>query len=216
MKKIVVIVFIIQLISCSAPPEKASSNNTNPPLTDNWFRHKNLVSTKSIDIYDTSFHELDSTQKMQLIVPVIFDSQTDPLRIDYLIHFQNARLVSLQAKIYDFTPILVTVSGDDYDALFYILLDKMNKPISAVQIGGSGICSGPNEISDSLIKLCPMRVSTLKNSKIFTNVLTKSFIPDSIQHPSIFDSVTYVSEILSSGTIQTKRQDSVRYMRLDE
>jgi len=128
----------------------------------------------------------------------------------------ESRFVSKQKIIDGFTPIVVWVTGDDYGALFYILLDKNYNAISYFKLSG-GECGGPDYVSDTLIELCPLRHSFIEEKKIRTYSLTEIIrTSEKGKEASIFDSVNYVSEILTTGKIQTKQIDSTRYERVSE
>ncbi len=162
---------------------------------------------------------LDSLQKLKFIAPVMvveFKTQfkdNPNLDTNYVVNFMNAFFISKQNKVYDFTPVIASVSGDDYGALFYIILDESFRPISHYRISG-GFCAGPWDGPDSTIQMCPDRQSFLNDTEISSYELNEFIRPDSLKRPSIIDSITYLTKILPSGQIETKRLDSIRYERM--
>lgn len=207
MKRLFYLNFIFILIGCSVDTDKTI--DTTLSLQDNFFALKDIKSTKDVPDDLCKFTELDSAQKLQLVVPIM--QKEMKLDADYVIHYMTARFISRQSLIS--SPIIVSVNGDDYTALFYIVLDEKNKPISHLLVSG-GLCAGPDEINDSLLRICSRRHSVFRNSEIKTFVVTETIQPDSIPKPSIFDSITYQSIIKSNGQIQTGLVDSVRFTRL--
>lgn len=111
---------------------------------------------------DKAYTSLDSVQQLKLIVPIM--KKEMKVEADYVVHFMNSKFISKQKNVGDHTPIIVWVSGDDYGALFYILLDKSLTPISHIILQG-GFCAGPSE-KDSLIEFCENKQSKLKKTKL--------------------------------------------------
>lgn len=215
MKKLLAFpVLFLLLQSCSAPQEKATEPSLTPGLADSLFPFKNISSTLINGSHKVSYHPLDSTEKMDFVAPIYFKDMKNMITADYFIHWQTALFISKQDKIGDFTPIIVSIGGDDFDAIYFILLDAENKPLSGLQIGGSGIFGGPEEVSDSLLSLCPVKTSRLNNNIISTTLLRMTFLPDSIKHPTLIDSLTYISKVLPNGRIETTLKDSIRTQRI--
>jgi hypothetical protein len=131
---------------------------------------------------------------------------------EYVTNWMEGRFVSKQKSIGDFTPIVVLVNGDDYGGLFYILLDKDFNPVSHFRLNG-GFNGGPNYIGDSLVELSPTRHSFIDGNKIKTYSVTEIIRTDKRQHPSTFDSINFISEILPTGQVVSKQLDSTRYER---
>jgi hypothetical protein len=208
MKRLYLLNIIFLLFSCSI--DKDSSKDI-AFLDDKLFSIQDIKSTKDLPDDLSKFPELDSTQKVQLIVPIMAKEMN--LDTDYVVHFMTARFLAKQSLL--LPTILVSVDGDDYGATFYIVLDKQNKPLSYFRASG-GLCAGPDEINDSLLKICARRHSIFKEKEIRTYVLTETIQPDSLPKPSIFDSVVYWSIINVNGQIETTQKDSVRFTRLTE
>ena len=221
---IIVLIILFGFNSCEPKNQKSNSNNktknihVNIDLSDKNFPFKNISSSliaKSF-FYDkilftdksekVSFTILDSLQKLKIIAPVI---DIDPT---YIATNMEAVFVSKQDKIGDYTPIIVLLSGDDYESLIYILVDKNNKPISHLILSG-GNCAGPDEETDSTFKNCPDKTSFLNGNEILSYVLIICERKDSVSEPAIIDSITFKSIIKLTGQIETKRMDSVRYKR---
>lgn len=222
MKYFLGILISILLFSCSNNQEKQISSD-GFQLPDSLFVFQNIENTlfaenmfwgndKVYKMYvdstkRKSFVELDSTQKMRLLAPV-----TD-IDSNYVVEYMNAFFISKQKMIGEFTPVIIYLDGDDYESLLYIVLDKTLNPVSHYTVYG-GECGGPIDGEDRTLIMTPIINSFFKENKFFNYSLTETVIPDSITHPSIFDSVYYESEILGTGKIQTKRIDSVRFERM--
>ncbi len=231
--KIIYYTFLgIILLSCS---NKTTNKNNDKviadkfQLTDSLFPYHNIKSSlitkrfcydKEKDICFTdstkqkTFVFLDSIQKVRFIAPAILDENkgNENITNEYVAHFMAAYFISKQKKIYEFTPIVVAVNGDDYEALFLILLDKLNTPVSFYRISG-GFEGGPIEETDSTLVLGPDRESFLNDTEIYSYELYEIKKLDANKRMSIIDSITYKSKILPSGKIETKTLDSVRYER---
>lgn len=173
-----------------------------------WYDRNDRLCTDSIS--KIPFIQLDSAQKAEWIAPVIAASEP---KVDS--KFLNVVFVSIQKKIGELTPIIVSVKGDDYESLIYLLLDNTGKSISHFIMHG-GFDGGPMEGPDETLELSPVKHSFLKGNEISWYTRTEFMRPDSVQHPSIFDSVNYISKILPSGKIETKRLDSVRFERMGD
>jgi hypothetical protein len=162
----------------------------------------------------THFIRLDSIQRLKIMLPVMIkeiDADTS-----YILQYMPAVFVSKQKKVGEYTPIIVLITGDDYDGLFYILLDKQLNYVSHLLLHG-GIDGGPNYLPDSVMEMPPTIHSFLNGREIYSHYLTEYFRPaDTVKHFSIFDSINYKSVILPSGQIQTTMVDSVRFKRMSK
>lgn len=215
------------LFGCSNSPktiDKEQAENNTFQLPDSLFPFKDIQNSLVVNNFfhdkessilypdsskKQSFVILDRLQKRRLLCPILgIDS-------NYVTQYMDAKFVSKQKMIGDFTPIIVWVNGDDYEALIYILLDKILKPISHFIMNG-GACVGSSDGPDATLELCPVINSFLKGNKIYSYSVTEFVIPDSIKQSSIFDSINYISDILPSGQIVTKRIDSTRYNRMSK
>lgn len=208
MRKYMIPAFAALLVTCAGNGNKNGSLIT----ADSLFALKN-ISVAGSNFPNETFKSLDSAQKMQLMAPVLFKDKSKE-ELDYFIHFQSAKFVAKQKRVFDYTPVIVSLTGDDYDALFYILTDDNGDPVSALQIAGGGICGGPTEISDTLMQGCPERISYLNGKEIITCVKRLSFYTSEKQYPSLIDSVTYTTKILPNGSFETQQKDSTRYSKL--
>lgn len=222
MKYFLSILIFISFFSCSNNQEEQISSG-GFQLPDSLFAFQNIENTLFVEKMfwgnDTpfkmyvdstktkSFIELDSAQKMRLLAPV-----TD-IDSNYVVEYMDAFFVSKQKMIGEFTPITIYLCGDDYITLLYILLDKNLNPASHYIVYG-GECGGPADGENGELIMTPIIHSFFKENKFFNYSLTETVKPDSITHPSVFDSVYYESEILPAGKIQTKRIDSVRFERM--
>jgi hypothetical protein len=222
----------ISLYSCSnnsSSEDKEQSSSQTVQLADSLFVLRNIDNSLIVnnfwcdpktnyELYSDSiskklFVKLDSAQKQKLIVPIIIKEL--PIDANYVIQNMRALFISKQKQIGDYTPIIVWVDGDDFGALYYVTLDKELNIISYFKMNG-GEEGGPSYGADSTMELPTIRHSYINGNEIHTYTLTEFVKPDSIKHPSIFDSVNYVSNILPSGQIETKRIDSVRFKRMSK
>src|SRR5688572_30885096 len=98
------------LSSCSTDNDE-SKNST---ASDTLIISKDIKSTLDIPSDLQSFPEMDSIQKMQYLVPVI--QKEMKLDADYIINYMSARLISKLTPKENFTPVIVSLNGDDYGA----------------------------------------------------------------------------------------------------
>lgn len=222
MKNALLILISISFFACSNNQEEQISSD-GFQLPDSLFAFQNIENTLFLDDMYSSIDEiskmyldstkskefimLDSAQKMRLLAPV-----TD-IDSNYVVQYMDAFFVSKQKMIGDYLPVTIYLYGDDYATLLYIVLDKTLNPVSHYIVSG-GESGGPAEDPDGTLIMTPIINSFFKENKVFNYSLTERFKPDSIPYPSFFDSVYYESEILTSGKIQTKRLDSVRFERM--
>jgi hypothetical protein len=211
MKNLIYLILGLFIFSCT--PEKKQITNDKELLSDSLFAFKNIKSTILPPDSTINLIDLDSTQKMKFIVSAVTKERKGDIDADYVIHFMTASFVSKQNKIGDFTPIIAKVNGDDYSGLFYIILDKSFNPISSLLVSG-GLCAGPNEISDSSLQMCPVINSFFKDNTVSSYILTETINPPKIKTElAIFDSLSYISTITSTGQIETRLIDSLRFRR---
>ena len=210
------------LFACSSNQEEQASS-VGFQLPDSLFAFQNMENTlfaenifwgddKVFKMYvdstkGKSFIELDSAQKMRLLAPV-----TD-IDSNYVVEYMDAFFVSKQKMIGEYLPVTIYLCGDDYVALLYIVLDKTLNPVSHYIVYG-GECGGPADGENGTLIMTPIINSFFKEDKFYNYSLTETVKPDSVTHPSVFDSVYYESEILATGKIQTKCLDSVRFERM--
>jgi hypothetical protein len=154
------------------------------------------------------FTQLDSAQ-MRAIAPIM-GWASDTVWFPKVMY---AYFIAKQEKLGDLTPIIISLNGDDYGALLYLLLDKDYKPVSYIELHG-GQCGGPGPLTrDSLMPLCTIKHSFLKGNEISSYIL-QPLLKFNQDLPAVIDSVTYKSVIQPDGRIVTKRIDSTRYKRL--
>jgi hypothetical protein len=150
---------------------------------------------------------MDSIMKKKIIVPMT------GIDASYVVRFMTAHYISKQDTVGIYTPIIVRLSGDDYDETMMILLDTAGTPVSKLRLAG-GECGGPDEIGDSLLLNCPVQYSYFERDRIHSYVL---HVYDHVKGdgiPSLIDSVTYEGVIGTNGMIGVTRKDSTRYSRL--
>ncbi len=212
-RQILILFLVLFSFACSHQTDR-DYNQDIFQLPDSLFTLNNIKNTFFTDsLNEDLFVKLDSNQKKKLIVPMVI-SDLKMTNENYIMNNMEARFISVQRKIGSFVPITVWVSGGDYSALFYILLDQTFTPISYYRLNG-GFCAGPIEL-DSMLEYCPIRHSFLNDNVIKSYSLTEFYIPDSIARPSIIDSVSYESKILVNGLIETRKVDSLRFYRSNQ
>lgn len=205
-------IITIPLVACSTNSHKTKEANTLTSLPDSLFVLKNIKS--SLFRVDSAtmkkYVEIDSIQQKQLITPTILDDIITSQ--DYINHDMGGYFIAKQNKIGSFSPIIVSMSGDDYSALILLLLDTNKRPVSHILLSG-GVEAGPDgEIGDSIILLHNTE-SILNNDIITTYTLhiRQSEKNDTI--PPTIDSIVNVRKILPNGTIKLLKTDSSRYTR---
>lgn len=204
----------IVLASCTNRPNKSITGEAFH-LPDSLFVLKNLKNTLThIDSATRKkFIEMDTIQKGRIVLPSILnDIPQINVKPDYIHNFMQGYFVSEQDTIGEFRPIIVGVSGDDYESLILIVLDKNNTPVSHLLLSG-GLEAGPYE-SDSIL-VNKDRISIIKGNSILTYELYIREHTDTAteNEPNIIDSVSYKSTILPNGEIETKKLDSIRIKR---
>ena len=234
MKNFIKIFLVVSLISCSGTKQNKIEQPASIPsafvLSDSLFVYKNiknstLTKTLSWDYqsgvrvftdstHKTVYTKLDSNQMQRLIAPVLPDHAVG------IAEYMEGHFISRQENVYDYTPIVVWVNGDDFGELIYILLDTDNKPVSGFVLYGGDCGGGQFDFNDTLLTYCPEKhCSSIEGKKIITYTLDtydkKEWYekPDSIEHPSYVDSVTFETLIRPDGTFESKRIDSVRFTR---
>lgn len=220
MKHIFYLSVAVLLFSCSNETKNDANGNLLPDslfafhdiksslfVENFWYDEKDNYKMYADSTRKISFVAMDSAQKMRFIVPLL---GIDP---SYVVRYMSADFISKQEPIGDLQPIICWLNGDDYEALLYIVLDKDQKPVDHfVMYGGEN--GGPVAETDSTLELVPVIHSFLKGNEIKWYSLTEFVRTDSVTAPSIFDSIDYLSKILPSGEIETKRLDSTRFERM--
>ena len=224
MRAIILIVIAFWVYGCSgnSSPKKIAGESLLPdslfPLKDIqnsfimdkfWCDENGTCCTDSVS--KKVLIHLDSAQKLKLIQPIIISEHLD--EDGFNVQEMDAMFVAKQKKIGELMPIVVYIRGEDYESMFYILLDQSGKPISHFLLSG-GLDAAPYEGPDETLQLPPIRHSFIHDNEIKTYTLTEFMIPDSIQHPSVFDSINYVSKILPNGKIETIQLDSIQFERM--
>ncbi len=190
-------------------------------LADKNFAFKNINNTllaskfkyQDGKLYADSTHkvvfvELSKAQKVKLLAASM--KKEADVNSDYVRDLMGAYFIAKQDKIGDLQPIIVQVSGDDYDALKMILLDKNNAVVNAFNIAG-GMQGGPETIGDSLTQYEARNYSYL-NKNIVTNIqINISDFADSLKKPSIIDSAVFKTVIANTGKINTKQTVNEKY-----
>ncbi len=201
------------LLSCTNKQRKLYID-----LPDKYFPLKNLKNTYlgaafyQNNSYVTQegkkieFTYLDSLQAHKLLSPVI-DSGVN-------VDLGKAFFVAKQEKVGNIQPIIIEYNGEDFDALFMVLLDLNNKPVSSYILNG-GWNGGPDNIGDSIMVLIPDINSEMESGRIITHIV-KTYAHVKNEELSAFnvvDSITCETQILPNGTFQTHNKDSVRFHR---
>lgn len=210
MKNIALLIVCTCLAACNTQPKTAAQVKPEV-ISGSLFAFKNIANTNIP--YDTTikYIELDSMQRGEYLY---FALKNDRMGVDanYAKHFMTSRFIAKQQLIHGFTPIIIDAKGDDYSALFYIVIDSTKKLVSSLRIEG-GLNAGPNHINDTLMQISGLQNFYLKGDTIISYNLYLTFNPVIQTQQGICDSVVYTSIINAQGKIQTHRTDSVRYKR---
>jgi hypothetical protein len=164
-----------------------------------------LDSTKQIE-----FVALDTNYKVKILAPVL----KEDLGVDenYVKSFLISYFISKQDKIGNFQPVIIWISGDDYNSLIMVLLDSALNPISHILLNG-GFYAGPYEVNDSLTSWGEEKNSRIDGNKIESYCLNTYVWTDSRNDLTFIDSLSYKSIILENGLIQTEKVDSIRIVK---
>ncbi|HYV93938.1 MAG TPA: hypothetical protein VE978_19325 [Chitinophagales bacterium] len=222
MKFLIIIIFYVGLCSCSSDQSHSSFSETGKKdnylnLPDSLFALKNIPDTKIIESFrwdhglfldstkKIKFHSLDSSQKQNLLVHMIYDSSSimDLMFFDF---------ISKQNKIGTIQPIVIHGGGDDYDELFLLTLDAHGKPIAYYSLYG-GLCAGSWDAEDSLNTWCPTIHSFFRSDSVITSVVKEYDRKDASTNSCRIDSLTYSAKISFTGEITSKLIDSVRFYK---
>ncbi len=177
-------------------------NKKDSLLCDQFFKLKNIKNTLNLDKIDFkkgNFLSLTTFQRHIL---------TDSISPNKL---YSAYFVSIQNKIGDIQPVIISISTDDYDALVLINLNKNNKITSTFELN-NGFCAGPSSI-DTITYFCPIKYSFIDKSEIKTIKIKYSTKDINTIDKAIVDSIVYLSKIQLDGKIKTTQLDSVRFIR---
>ncbi|MES2278222.1 MAG: hypothetical protein V4592_19485 [Bacteroidota bacterium] len=229
MKKTVLFLIIGIITGCSGPKKEHSQDNYSimdndgSCLPDTKFVYKNLTNTFALDLYTkyldnklytdstrkTAFTALTPTQKLKLISPFI--SKLLDVNDKYAVDLMQAYFISKQPKIGEFQPIIVSISGDDYNSLTMIILDKNCHYIDAYNVNG-GMQPGPNMIGDSTIKIELRSYSIIDKDNIQSIKIDETYSTDSIKKkPSIIDSTVFKTSVDRFGKFKTKQYSISHY-----
>jgi hypothetical protein len=217
MRPFIITIIFLHLFSCATPPptEENFSTHVQFGLADSLFAYIDIHRTDTVNVWELKSHELDSSLKMRFLAPILYSTAFNyPVDTDYFISEQRACFVAKQTMIDEFTPVIISLTGDDTEFMFYILLDKNLIPTSGVQVSGQGLCGGPDEVGDSLLRLCTVTSSIFNRTGIITSYVTEIMQPDSIKRPSLFDSVSIKYSVKPNGDIKIVQKDSLHYSRV--
>jgi|GEM_PF-1701427 len=227
-KGITVFPLVILLFACNSGNKKDQEGNAGTDSTQattnlpkDAFAFRNITSSSLVNAFyfdythdrlyadptkTISFTKMDSLQKAALLTPVLKDIDSA-----YIVKYMNAYFIAKQDKIGDYTPAIFWVSGDDYGALVYIVLNKELKPVSHTILYG-GLESGPLAETDTSVTLPPYKQSFIKGNEIASYIL---HVQDHGKNkPATIDSVTYKTVVDASGHLNTVQLDSTRYKRM--
>lgn len=185
-------------------------------LADKNFAYKNASDLSRVWIErQYNYHDLyaDSTRKVKfvellpalkakIIAPFLSKDQ-GTTNLDFIKNEVMAHFIAKQDKIGDVQPILVMISGGEYESLTMILLDKNNKFVDGVNLFG-GLDSGPYQHGDTLMIFPVKRTSVLDKGKVIIYESTRKQFADSLKLPTIIDSNVFVSSINKEGKVVKK------------
>ena len=171
-------------------------------ITNNFYYDRKELKLYSDSSKTKTFTILDSIQKAKYLTPFI---DIDSVYIQQMMY---AEFIAKLKTVNGFTPILISLSGDDYDAIHYILINQNEKPVSSFIVQG-GHYGGPEEVNDSTFRLDPVSHSFFNENIIITSKVFEYIIPET-NYPSYFDSLTFKTVINKNGSFSTTQIDSVR------
>ena len=186
--------------SCSLPNSLFPFNNISSSLVAESFYYDLDNSGYTDSTKRIRLPSLDATQKQQ------YFELLPPDRRDWIIGDWQMYFVSKQNKVGSLTPIIVSAGGTDFSALILMLLDSSCHQVSNFILSGG-------ECGDNFVA-CDFKQSFLSGNRI--NSYVRSIVDrDNLYNADslLIDSVNYITEILSDGTLETRRTDSVRYKR---
>ena len=217
--RIAYIFILAAFVSLMQSCKSSSDPSKNFTLPDSLFVMRNISGSQALaNIYfhdgnaytdstrKVRFSTLTQYQKLRLVAHAgLFDSS-------YLSYI-DAYFIARQNPIGNYTPIILHISGDDYSAVQLILLDTSLNPVAHYTLHG-GECGGPASDDGKTMEYCPEIQSTIKDDEIRTYVLHIFVSDDSASLPARIDSISYLSKILPTGKIETRKLDSVSYNRV--
>ena len=213
------------MVGCTRSKGTTSVNTTNHQVVDSLsiladknFKYPKISDTRTF-FRDLKTHkillgkhglvELNKQQKMQLIADIISKDLNASNKENDLTDLIQAYFVSKQDKVAGFQPIILYLTGDDYQALKLIVLDANNKLVDNYNLYG-GFNAGPYSQGDTLT-IEPTEVYALIDKKQFiTYCSTLSYPTDTLKKNSILDSDVYRSTIASTGRISTTQTAKIR------
>ncbi len=189
-------------------------------LGDNLFALKNLDGTamlKNLHFDSLGNAYLDSTMKTRFTKLTEAQKQVLLPGIDFFdtsyVRYADAHFISKQDAIGSFTPIILLINADDYSAIQYVLLDSSFHPVAHYLLHG-GECAGPASDDGKIMEYCPEKQAVIHGKDIHSYVLHIFVSDDTTSSPARIDSVNFISNVLPTGNIETRRIDSVSYKRM--
>jgi hypothetical protein len=157
--------------------------------------------------------ELDSAMKRGILLPIII---ADSLPVDegYATSaYVRCDLIARMKAIGRYIPIVIHAHGDDYNAIYYALIDSGCHTVSHYLLCGAFGTEGPAFIANNFIVRELPRHSLVSGSEIHTYDVTLFIPTDTLRKYSDFDSISYLSHVLPSGHIIPSRVDSFHYRK---
>jgi len=220
MKNLLFFCLFIGLLSSCSKPKSVIAHKT--LLADSLFALKNLG---DIDICNSfryvenqlfldstrkvEFTELDSTFKRLILAPIFtkeFGVDENYVKHNFISHF-----ISKQPKIGDIQPIIIETTGDDYSSIMLIMIDSNLHVVSHFYLSG-GFEPGPCEVNDSISSWGEKKHSKIQGTAINSYIIRTLVWTDSRNDTAFIDSINYKTKILKTGTFQTLKIDSARYI----
>ena len=201
-------------IDSSAPQATTQAAESSDLLPDSLFILHDMTTTEIDPKILVHAREMDTIFKRKILVPIVIsDITADSVGVDdtHIMYEMTGRYISKQKKIGAFTPVILFATGDDYSALFYVMLDSSLHLVSYYRIWG-GLSAGPDDISDILITEGWDRHSpVIGAAEIHSYELNHYSWIDTLKKYDEVDSVSYLTRISAFGRFATTRLDSVRY-----
>ncbi|HTA84031.1 MAG TPA: hypothetical protein VK783_13895 [Bacteroidia bacterium] len=213
--KLVLFLICFGLLASCSNNARQQNNSDFTISPDSLFVLKNLKTSlfKVDSATYKKFAIITKAQKLKFVTPSIFDEnpQVSSVKQSYINDFVSCHFIAEQDSVGSFKPIIISASGDDYHALFLLLLGKNNKLAAHILLSG-GLEGGPDGETGDFI-LLHQRESILNNDEVLTYVLNiKQYEKDSTKRAQV-DSISYLRKISPDGTIKVVKKDSSRYFR---
>lgn len=219
--KYIVIILMLVFFGCSQPQQQVGSSHL--ILPDSLFPFHMVQSTTLFskiefgDDFDTLtfdgkkiIKKMDITYFQKYVVPVL--AKLYDIDRQYAEESMQGYFIAKQKDIYGFTPIIEYVVGDDFEACFYLLLDKNTNIVSYSVLDG-GIQPGPYAVNDTLSNIGEKTISFFRGANIASYTLKKYIWSDERNDTLFVDSICSKKIIRPNGKFEFTSLDSTRVVR---